>query len=77
MTQDNYTELTKVNEKGKGMKNWDIDRIASKAIGIAILLAGIGYFFFGTFQQDEIRFVVFAACVAIGMRVMKDDRSDK
>ncbi len=77
MTQDNYTELTKVNEKGKGIKNWDIDRIASKAIGIAILLAGIGYFFFGTFQQDEIRFVVFAACVAIGMRVMKDDRSDK
>lgn len=77
MTRDNYTELTKVNEKGKGMKNWDIDRIASKAIGIAILLAGIGYFFFGTFQQDEIRFVAFAACVAIGMRVMKDDRSDK
>ena len=77
MTQDNYTELTKVNEKGKGIKNWDIDRIASKAIGIEILLAGIGYFFFGTFQQDEIRFVVFAACVAIGMRVMKDDRSDK
>lgn len=77
MTQDNYTELTKVKEKGKGMKNWDIDRIASKAIGIAILLAGIGYFFFGTFQQDEIRFVVFAACVAIGMRIMKDDRSDK
>lgn len=77
MTQDNYTELTKVNEKGKGIKNWDIDRIASKAIGIAILLAGIGYFFFGTFQQDEIRFVVFAACVAIGMRIMKDDRSDK
>lgn len=77
MTQDNYTELTKANEKGKGIKNWDIDRIASKAIGIAILLAGIGYFFFGTFQQDEIRFVVFAACVAIGMRVMKDDRSDK
>lgn len=77
MTRDNYTELTKVNEKGKGIKNWDIDRIASKAIGIAILLAGIGYFFFGTFQQDEIRFVVFAACVAIGMRIMKDDRSDK
>lgn len=77
MTRDNYTELTKVNEKGKGMKNWDIDRIASKAIGIAIMLAGIGYFFFGTFQQDEIRFVAFAACVAIGMRVMKDDRSDK
>lgn len=77
MTRDNYTELTKVNEKGKGMKNWDIDRIASKAIGIAILLAGIGYFFFGTFQQDEIRFVAFAACVAIGMRIMKDDRSDK
>lgn len=77
MTRDNYTELTKVNEKGKGMKNWDIDRIASKVIGIAILLAGIGYFFFGTFQQDEIRFVVFAACVAIGMRIMKDDRSDK
>lgn len=77
MTQDNYTELTKVNEKGKGIKNWDIDRIASKAIGIAILLAGIGYFFFGTFQQDEIRFVAFAVCVAIGMRVMKDDRSDK
>lgn len=77
MTQDNYTELTKVNEKGKGIKNWDIDRIASKAIGIAIMLAGIGYFFFGTFQQDEIRFVAFAACVAIGMRIMKDDRSDK
>lgn len=77
MTQDNYTELTKVNEKGKGMKNWDIDRIASRVIGVAILLAGIGYFFFGTFQQDEIRFVVFAACVAIGMRIMKDDRSDK
>lgn len=77
MTQDNYTELTKVNEKGKGIKNWDIDRIASKAIGIAILLAGIGYFFFGTFQQDEIRFVAFAACVAIGMRIMKNDRSDK
>ncbi|MEE0317066.1 MAG: hypothetical protein UDS46_06175 [Bacteroidales bacterium] len=77
MAQDNYTELTKVNEKGKGIKNWDIDRIASKAIGTAILLAGIGYFFFGTFQQDEIRFVAFAACVAIGMRVMKDDRSDK
>lgn len=77
MTRDNYTELTKVNEKGKGMKNWDIDRIASKAIGIAIMLAGIGYFFFGTFQQDEIRFVAFAACVAIGMRIMKDDRSDK
>lgn len=77
MTQDNYTELTKVKEKGKGMKNWDIDRIASKAIGIAILLAGIGYFFFGTFQQDEIRFVAFAACVAIGMRIIKDDRSDK
>lgn len=77
MAQDNYTELTKVNEKGKGIKNWDIDRIASKAIGIAIMLAGIGYFFFGTFQQDEIRFVVFAACVAIGMRIMKDDRSDK
>lgn len=77
MAQDNYTELTEVNGKGKGIKNWDIDRIANKAIGIAILLAGIGYFFFGTFQQDEIRFVVFAACVAIGMRVMKDDRSDK
>lgn len=77
MTQDNYTELTKVKEKGKGMKNWDIDRIASKAIGIAILLAGIGYFFFGTFQQDEIRFIAFAACVAIGMRIIKDDRSDK
>lgn len=77
MTRDNCTELTKVNEKGKGIKNWDIDRIASKAIGIAILLAGIGYFFFGTFQQDEIRFVAFAACVAIGMRIMKDDRSDK
>lgn len=77
MARDNYTELTEVNEKGKGMKNWDIDRIASKVIGIAILLAGIGYFFFGTFQQDEIRFVAFAACVAIGMRIMKDDRSDK
>lgn len=77
MAQDNYTELTKVKEKGKGMKNWDIDRIASKAIGIAILLAGIGYFFFGIFQQDEIRFVAFAACVAIGMRIIKDDRSDK
>nr|DAH35235.1 MAG TPA: Protein of unknown function (DUF3185) [Caudoviricetes sp.] len=77
MAQDNHTELTEVNEKGKGIKNWDIDRIASKVIGIAILLAGIGYFFFGTFQQDEIRFVVFAACVAIGMRIMKDDRSDK
>ena len=79
MTRDNYTELTKVNGKGKliDMRNCNIDRIASKAIGIAILLAGIGYFFFGTFQQDEIRFVVFAACVAIGMRVMKDDRSDK
>lgn len=77
MTRDNYTELTKVNGKGKGMKNWNIDRIASRAIGTAILLAGIGYFFFGTFQQDEIRFVVFAACVAIGMRIMKDDRSDK
>lgn len=77
MTQDNYTELTKVNEKGKGIKNWDIDRIASRVIGVAILLAGIGYLFFGTFQQDEIRFVAFAACVAIGMRIMKDDRSDK
>lgn len=77
MAQDNYTELTEVNGKGKGIKNWDIDRIASRVIGVAILLAGIGYFFFGTFQQDEIRFVVFAACVAIGMRIMKDDRSDK
>lgn len=77
MAQDNHTELTEVNEKGKGMKNWDIDRIASRVIGVAILLAGIGYFFFGTFQQDEIRFVAFAACVAIGMRIMKDDRSDK
>lgn len=77
MAQDNHTELTEVNEKGKGIKNWDIDRIASRVIGIAILLAGIGYFFFGTFQQDEIRFVAFAACLAIGMRIMKDDRSDK
>mgnify|MGYP007106078468 CR=1 FL=1 len=77
MAQDNHTELTEVNGKGKGMKNWDIDRIASRVIGVAILLAGIGYFFFGTFQQDEIRFVAFAACVAISMRIMKDDRSDK
>lgn len=77
MTRDNHTELTEVNGKGKGMKNWNLDRIASKAIGTAILLAGIGYFFFGTFQQDEIRFVAFAACVAIGMGIMKDDRSDK
>lgn len=44
MAQDNHTELTEVNEKGKGIKNWDIDRIASRAIG---------------------------------MRIMKDDRSDK
>lgn len=77
MAQDNYTELTEVNEKGKGMKHWDIDRIVSRVIGVAILLAGVAYFFFGTFQQDEIRFVAFAACLAIGMRVMKDDRSDK
>lgn len=58
-------------------RDWNIDRIVSRVIGIAIMLAGIGYFFFGTFQQDEIRFVAFAACVAIGMRIMKDDRSDK
>lgn len=77
MAQDNYTELTEVNEKGKGMKNWNIDRIASRVIGIAIMLAGVAYFFFGTFQQDEIRFVAFAACLAIGMGIMKDDRSDK
>lgn len=69
-----HMELKKI-EKCK--QAWNLDRIASRVIGVAILLAGIGYFFFGTFQQDEIRFVVFAACVAIGMRVMKDDRSDK
>lgn len=47
MAQDNHTELTEVNGKGKliDMRNCNIDRIASKAIGIAILLAGIGYFF--------------------------------
>lgn len=60
-------------------RDWDIDRIVSRVIGIAILLAGIGYFFFGTFQQDEIRLVAFAACaacVAISMRIMKDDKSE-
>ena len=60
----------------RNRREWAIDRIASRAIGIAILLAGIGYFFFGTFQQDEIRFVAFAACVAIGIGIMSDDRSD-
>lgn len=58
-------------------RDWDIDWIISRVIGIAILLAGIGYFFFGTFQQDEIRFIAFAACLAIGIGVMKDDKSDK
>lgn len=71
MAQDNCTE------NRKGMKNWNIDRIASRVIGVAILLAGVAYFFFGTFQQDEIRFVAFAACLAIGMGIMKNDRSDK
>lgn len=55
-------------------RDWNIDRIVSRVIGIAILLAGIGYFFFGTFQQDEIRLVAFAACVAISMGIMKDDK---
>lgn len=58
-------------------RDWNIDRIVSRVIGIAILLAGIGYFFFGTFQQDEIRFISFAACLAIGIGVMKDDKSNK
>lgn len=58
-------------------RDWDIEWIISRVIGIAILLAGIGYFFFGTFQQDEIRFIAFAACLAIGIGVMKDDKSDK
>lgn len=58
-------------------RDWNIDRIVSRVIGIAILLAGIGYFFFGTFQQDEIRFIAFAACLAIGIGIIKDDKSEK
>lgn len=69
-----HMELRKI---GKGKQAWDFDRIASRVIGVAILLAGVAYFFFGTFQQDEIRFVAFAVCLAIGMGIMKDDRSDK
>lgn len=59
------------------MKNWDVRQNSQQSNRHSDTACRVGYFFFGTFQQDEIRFVAFAACVAIGMRIMKDDRSDK
>ena len=76
MTHKEIKNSNKVNGKSMSMKNWDIDRIARHAIGWAVLAAGAGYLFFGSYHCGMARFLTCCVCVGIHTLATCDDNDN-